>query len=223
MTVDPCRDMRPLLGAHALGGLEPAEDVALQAHLEGCAACRAELRDLQAVARALPLAEVERLDPRPEPARELVSRVLERLARERDARHRQRVRRALMGAAAVAAMVVMVVALVVTINEPRRGGTRVALEGSGVTAEATLRAKPAGTEVELRGDGFQPGEAYWLWLTGDDGDRVTAGTFRGTARDVDVVMTAAIPLRDARRIWVTDENDGIVVDEALPERRAGRS
>jgi len=223
MTLDPCREMRPLLGAYALGGLDPAEVVAVEAHLEGCAACREELRELESVARALPLADVTRLDPKPEPARELVSRVLERLAREREVRRRQQLRRAIAAAAAVAAIIVLFVGLAVTNREPARGGTHIALTGQEVTAEATLRAKPAGTEVELRGDGFEPGEAYWLWLTGADGDRVGAGTFRGTARDVDVVMTAAIPLRDARRIWVTDEDDTIVLDEPVPPRRADSS
>ena len=31
-------------------------------------------------------------------------------------------------------------------------------------------------------------------------------------------MTAAIPLADARRIWVTDEHDQVVLDEQLPAR-----
>ena len=29
-------------------------------------------------------------------------------------------------------------------------------------------------------------------------------------------MTAALPLSDARRIWVTDEHDKVVLDEQLP-------
>ena len=50
---DPCRDWRGALGAAALGEIDPAEEIGLRAHLDGCAACRAELRELTAVARAL--------------------------------------------------------------------------------------------------------------------------------------------------------------------------
>ena len=50
---DPCRDWRGALGAAALGGIDPAEEIGLRAHLDGCATCRAELRELTAVARAL--------------------------------------------------------------------------------------------------------------------------------------------------------------------------
>ena len=38
MTSDPCRDWRGALGAAALGRLEPAEEIGLRAHLDGCAA-----------------------------------------------------------------------------------------------------------------------------------------------------------------------------------------
>ena len=34
--LDPCRDLRGALGAAALGGIDPADDIALRAHLDGC-------------------------------------------------------------------------------------------------------------------------------------------------------------------------------------------
>jgi anti-sigma-K factor RskA len=43
MTRDPHTALRELLAAHALGALDPDERAAVEAHLEGCAACRAEL------------------------------------------------------------------------------------------------------------------------------------------------------------------------------------
>ena len=81
MMSEPCRDMRGALGAAALGNLEPAEEVALRAHLDGCAACRAELRALTSVARALPLADPKRVDAGSTQApRELGDLVLGRIA-----------------------------------------------------------------------------------------------------------------------------------------------
>jgi hypothetical protein len=97
-------------------------------------------------------------------------------------------------------------------------GTRVVLGSKlpGVSAEATLKGGDAGTEVVFHEAGLHQGEYYWLWLTGDDGDRVGAGTFQGTENARDLLMTAAVPLRDARRIWVTDQHDHVVLDEPLP-------
>jgi hypothetical protein len=87
----------------------------------------------------------------------------------------------------------------------------------GVEASAVVHARDFGTEIELDVSGLDAGRWYWLWLTGDDGERVTAGTFRGTGGDVDVSMSAAIPLRDARRVWVTDDGDAIVLDATLSD------
>ena len=85
-----------------------------------------------------------------------------------------------------------------------------------MSAAATLRSRAAGTEVAFHVSGLDRGDSYWLWLTGDDGNRIGAGTFRGTGTPTDLVMTAAIPLGDARRIWVTDEHDKVVLDQLLP-------
>jgi hypothetical protein len=67
----------------------------------------------------------------------------------------------------------------------------------------------------LSAAGLDEGDWYWLWLTGEDGKRVAAGTFRGTGDDVDVTLTAALPLDAARRIWVTDADDEIVLDAQI--------
>src|SRR3954468_24766301 len=151
--LDPCRDLRGALGAAALGGGDPADDIALRAHLDGCAACRAELRELTLVARALAATPLAAVDAAPaEPSGALGSRVLERLARERGALRSRRVRRTLVGAGAFASVAAVVIAAVLVFgsgNGP--AGTRVVLRGVGdarATATAMLRAKPAGTEVE---------------------------------------------------------------------------
>ena len=63
--------------------------------------------------------------------------------------------------------------------------------------------------------GLDKGDWYWLWLTGDDGNRVPAGSFRGTGGEVDVTLTSALPLDAARRIWVTNDSDKVVLDAKL--------
>jgi anti-sigma factor RsiW len=219
--LDPCRDLRGALGAAALGGGDPADDIALRAHLDGCAECRAELRELTLVARALAAVGVEALDAPPaEPSGTLGPRVLARLAQERDTVRSRRVRRAFVGAGALATVAAAVVALVLAVGTGGGpDGTRVVLPGvGGVRASATaiLRADEAGTEVEMTVTGLDRGDYYWLWVTDEDGDRLPAGTFRGSDHPLDMRLTAALPLEKARRIWVTDGNDKVVLDARVP-------
>ncbi|MDQ1384328.1 MAG: hypothetical protein QOG65_1707 [Actinomycetota bacterium] len=225
MTSDPCRELRGVLGAVALGNADEAERVALRAHLDGCAECRAELRELTSVAAALPLADPERVADvtaagLAQPPPTLAKRVLGRVAAERFARRARRRRRVGLVAATATAIAIAaaIVGFALVVPDGSSPGTRVALSAkvAGVSAEATLRGRPAGTEVAFHVAGLHQGEYYWLWVTGDDGDRVGAGTFQGTAKASDLVMTAALPLRDARRIWVTDQHDKVVLDERLP-------
>jgi anti-sigma factor RsiW len=222
--IDPCRDLRGALGAAALGGGDPADDIALRAHLDGCAACRAELRELTLVARALAAIPLAAVDAAPaEPSGELGSRVLERVARERGTRRSRRVRRTFAGAGAFASLAAAVIAAVLVFGSVGDGpaGTRVVLPGVGgaratATATAMLRAKPSGTEVEMKVTGLHRGDYYWLWLTDDGGRRLPAGTFQGSDRPIDLRLTAAMPLSEARRIWVTDGKDRVVLDAPVP-------
>jgi hypothetical protein len=217
MTSDACRDMRAALGATALTGRDAADDFALRAHLDGCADCRAELRELTSVARALPLADPSRLEqaaPQPPPA--LAQRVLDGVARQRMQR-RNRVRhRAVLGVAAAFVAAAAIVATVLLFSGGS-GGTEVAFPtaAEGVTAHATLHGSAAGTVVSFHVEGLHEGAYYWLWLTDEEGQRVGAGTFRGTSKPVDVTMTAAVALHEARRIWVTDRRDAVVLDTRL--------
>ncbi|MDQ1457265.1 MAG: hypothetical protein QOH28_2885 [Actinomycetota bacterium] len=218
MTSDACRELRAALGAVALGGADPAEALALRAHLDGCAECRAELRELTSVAAALPLADPSRAKGGPtQPPSALAKRVLGRVAAERTARRTRARRRIAAVAATSAAIAAAIVAFVLIVPGNSPSGSRVVFAPhAGVSAAATLRSRPAGTEVAFHVSGLDRGDTYWLWLTGGDGNRIAAGTFRGTGTRTDLVLTAAIPLGDARRIWVTDENDNVVLDQRLP-------
>lgn len=221
--LDPCRDLRGALGAAALGGGDPADDIALRAHLDGCPACRAELRELTLVARALAAVPFSALDAVPaEPSGALGARVLERLAREREAVHARRVRRAFIGAGALAGVAAAVIAVVLVVgagggNGP--AGTRLVLPGVGgerASATATLRSKDAGTEVDMKVSGLHRGDYYWLWVTDEAGHRLPAGTFQGSDHPITMRLTAAMPLSEARRIWVTDGDDVVVLDARVP-------
>jgi hypothetical protein len=230
---ESCRDWRGELAAAALDNLDDDARVALQAHLDGCAACRAELAELTAVADALPAADLARVTGGPpnEPPLELVDSVSELLAAARADEHqldRVRARRRIFvaigtAAAAVAAgigLLVLGASLGSSSGPDREVAFSVAPEGVEATAE--LRDRDFGTEVTLDIDGLDDGATYWLWLTGADGDRVGAGTFVGHGSHYSVAMTSAIALDDTVRIWVTDDvsddPDAIVLDAWLDDR-----
>lgn len=96
-------------------------------------------------------------------------------------------------------------------------GTRVVFAShNGITANATLRPHAAGTQVAFHVAGLHDGDYYWLWVTGSDGDRIAAGSFQGSGAPANLTMNAALPLSEARRIWVTDEHNQVVLDDRLP-------
>jgi hypothetical protein len=224
MTSDACREWRGALASAALGRIEPGEQIALQAHLDGCADCRAELTELQGVALVLPAADLASLESSPvEPAGALGDRVLESVARERAtsrAHRMRRVRHALFAAAAVIALVVGT--LVFTIahssdDDPQR--VRLAFTAHDGEGEATamLTERPEGTEVTFTASGLDEGEWYWLWTTGADEKRVSAGTFRGAPGTSTLHLVSALPLDETTRVWVTADDDQVVFDAWLRE------
>jgi hypothetical protein len=110
-----------------------------------------------------------------------------------------------------------VIALVLVFGGGSTTGTRVNLVGArGAKAGAVLHAQPVGTAIEVKVSGLRAHHYYWLWLTGADDHRLAAGTFSGRPESTKLSFTAAIPLSKARRIWVTDEDDKVVLDAFLP-------
>jgi anti-sigma factor RsiW len=215
---DPCRDWRGALGAAALGRIEPAEEIGLRAHLDGCPECRAELRDLTAVGNALASVPVGNVtSAAAEPSDALAGRILSRVALERGVRRNRRTRRVAAGVSAFAAAAAAVIAVVLFAGGGSAPGTHVVIPGVGnATASATLRSASAGTEIDMKVAGLKPGHYYWLWLTGEDEKRMGAGTFTGTTGQSELKLMAAVPLHEAARIWVTDDKKNVVLDAHLP-------
>ena len=224
---ESCREWRGDLAGAALDRLEPDARVALQAHLDGCAACRAELADLSAVARALPAADTAHVTAAApnEPPAHLGQDVLDRLAFARAGeRRRGRRRFAVIAGTAVAAAAALVGLLLIasslgTSKDPERK-VAFSVAPPGVEASAHLQRADYGTEVKLDVSGLDDGGWYWLWLTDESGRRLEAGTFRASGEHYTCDMTSALPLAEARRIWVTDDDDKVVLDARLAPRTA---
>lgn len=175
MTPLTCGEMQDLAPELALGLLTGAERAGALAHLEGCAACRAEVASLTDVGEAM-LA----LAPEVPPSAGFETRVVSRLGPPRQAPPPRRRRRVVIGAAALAAAAVVAAVLVVA---GRDGGSDTVaadlLTSSGrLVGRATVRdADPAAVTVEmtawrdqLRRYGRAEGHDYWLRVGTSDGE-----------------------------------------------------
>jgi len=205
MTAERCRQWRESLGAHALGQLPDEERPALEAHLEGCAACRSELDSLSAVARALPLADAESFEPAALPPPALADRVVSAIGAERRVRRRRLLRRGLVAGAATAAVAAALVALLALPGADPGEGQRVSFDGLplGIEISARLLPRDYGTEVHVYVKGAPPGTLCRVFLRGPGGGRLPAGSFR-YSRDEDsrATLGSALDLSRAEAIGV---------------------
>jgi hypothetical protein len=196
----------------AIDRLDREEAARVQAHVDGCATCTQALEELRRPAAALPLVDPDVLGSAPVPPSYLADRILRQVREERARRRRRRTYVAL-AAAAVLAIVGIVGVLVA--GDGSDGRREFAVEEPGVDATFSLEANAEGTAVRLEHEGLDPDDVYWLWLTDGSGERVSAGTFRGSSERSTLVLQSALPLDQAVRIWVTDADDGVVLDSPL--------
>ncbi len=221
MRTESCREWRESLGAYALGQLAEEESAGLEAHLDGCPECRAELDSLQSVARMMPLADPERFGAAPLPPPQLADRVAATIKGERRSLRRRRLRLgfALSGATAAAAAAA-VLAIFVMPGGGGPGAEQQVTFGSlppGMKITATLEPRPFGTEIHMYVEGVRSGTLCRVTLRGPHGARLPAGTFRyryGTDQEavlssaLDLSRTSAIVVRVGRRAFVAPVDSG---------------
>jgi len=220
MRTKPCRDWRISLGAYALGHLDEEERAGLEAHLEGCPECRAELASLGGVAALLPHADPVHFDKAPEPSPELGRRIFAGIEADTRRERRRQLRRRWslgFGAAGLAAATATVLALVVFAGGGSGPGQapqqQVAFADlpPGVEMGATLEPHSFGTEIHVYVSGVRSGTLCKVFLRGDDGVRYSAGSFRYRWGDdsevvlssgLDLSRTAAVGVRAGNRTFV---------------------
>lgn len=208
MKTDGCRDWKHLLGAYALGQLTAAERAGVEAHLEGCAECRAEAEELGATARLLPLADPERFGrPAPQPSSRLGERIAATIGGERTVTRKRRQRRrfgfALGGAAAVAAVALAIFVLPGDGEGEPVEHVKFASTPKGIDIYATLAPHAYGTEIHMYVKGVRSGTLCRVYLRGPNGAKVPAGTFRYRwGDDSDAVLSSALDLSRTRAIVV---------------------
>lgn len=214
MTADHSREWRESLGAYALGHLSDDERAGVEAHLEGCPDCRAELESLASVARLLPLADPERLGTPPSLPRGLGDRLMASIAAERRRSKRRRFRLgfALSGAAAAAAAAVLAIFILSGGGEeaPAQHVTFASLPAK-MKIDAQLEPRAFGTEVHVYVNGVRSGELCRVFLEAKNGKRLSAGSFRYRWGDdsqatlssgLDLARTEAIGIRVGDRTFV---------------------
>jgi Putative zinc-finger len=219
MRTKPCRDWRVSLGAYALGHLDGEERAGLEAHLEGCPECRAELASLGSVASLLPHADPVHFDNPPEPSPELGRRIFAGIEAHTKREHRRRLRHRWsfgFGATGLAAATAAVLALVVFAGgagPARAPQQQVAFADlpPGVDIGAMLEPHAFGTEIHVYVSGVRSGTLCKVFLRGDDGVRYSAGSFRYRWGDdseavlssgLDLSRTAAIGVRAGSKTFI---------------------
>ena len=184
----------PDLVEWALGQLDPEDELALEAHLRGCANCRTTADELLGAHVAL-----QRAAPPIEVPADLEARVLPR--------PRRRMPRVLWGLGPLVATATAAVLLFVGGGGPASRQLR-STTGESVDVAAVVRVTPVGREVVLDIDRLRdprPDGLYELWFVGPRG-RVSAGTFHPDEQGRGVVrLLAAADPKQYPRLSVTLE------------------
>lgn len=227
MKTDGCRHWKETLGAYALGHLADDERAGLEAHLEGCAACRAEADSLLAVSRLLPHADPAHFGPAPQPPAELGKRIAATIgAEQRSKRRRRRLQLGLgMGGAAAAAVLAI---FVLTGGEEKGPEQHVAFNSlpSGVKIGATLEPQAYGTEIHMYVKGISSGTLCRVYMRGPGGEDVSAGSFRyrwggddaaTLSAALDLSRAEALVVHAGKRTFIAPLDRGEANDRSTPQ------
>lgn len=205
-----CERLRPELGGFVLDGLDPEEVDEVEDHLGSCAACRAEVAQLDELPALL---DVAAEDPPRAPV-DLRQRVLRRARPHR---------RGLLLVAATGLLVGLVIGVVgATLVRPPPADLTLTITDAEqvVVGDAALRQVDAGVRVDLELAGLHPSDEgyYHAWLHRGEG-RVSAGTFVVPPEGaVSIQLLCGGRLEDYERLTVTRHARG--QDEQLAAQAA---
>ncbi len=198
-------ETRDLLGPFVMGYLDPAEERAVEEHLEDCASCRQEAEALRLAHERL--AEFAAASEAPPP--HLKDRAVAGMPRPAPRR--------LVPSWVAAAAAVLFLALGLAYGPSLLGSQEV----TAATLEPTGLAPDAGGEVEIVGGAenmevrldawglpaCEREEYYELWLVEGE-ERVSAGTFSvGRSGEVEVVLNAPRFADSYPQVGITSEKD----------------
>ena len=217
------RELRELLGAFVLGQLDDVEAGRVRAHLDGCAACRAERDEIAPLAMALRDVDPDVFDTVPlEPGPLLEARIAGQVRSERSARDRRRLLRRTATAAAAVVVLTGTGALGYGLGRPAPVPTvpleqvSVTAREAGVSASADLVAHTWGMEIKLTATGLATGSGYRMWVRSADGTRHEAGGLIGVgSRTMHCNLNTDVLRRDATSFTLTDAAGAVVLTAAV--------
>ena len=192
-------NLHHLLGAYVLGGLDPADAAAFEAHLQDCGACRKELALMEKVPMlldALPVPDAVALTSVPDGSGEAGAGVPARLFDELGRRRRMVRRRwaALAGAVAAACLAVGLAVGPLLVRPPQPDATYSVASGGGLQVNIDMARKTWGTELAVSGSSLPADGTLSLWVRDRAGgeDRACAWTATPSGK---VKVTGATPLQ----------------------------
>jgi Putative zinc-finger len=215
---------REQVGAFLLGKLDEGERKAMQAHLNSCPACQAEVRELKPVVAALADASPDRIDEDPLPPGELEELTLAPILGDihRGRRRRRQLRWSALAAAALCVVVIGLAGFVgflepaVALESHLR--ERLSFSGKASGVEGNLIAHAWGTEIRLVVSGMRDSQTHRVTLVSEDGEQVNAGTFIGTGdKPLRGTFNAALLREDADRLEISTPSGELVFFAKLPE------
>ena len=192
-------NLHHLLGAYVLGGLDPADAAAFEAHLQDCGACRKELAVMEKVPMlldALPVPDAVALTSVPGGSGEAGAGVPARLFDELGRRRRMVRRRwaALAGALAAACLAVGLAVGPLLVRPPQPDATYSVASGGGLQVNIDMARKTWGTELAVSGSSLPADGTLSLWVRDRAGgeDRACAWTATPSGK---VKVTGATPIQ----------------------------
>jgi predicted anti-sigma-YlaC factor YlaD len=209
---DVCEQWRGLIAMRALGELASDDATALDAHLEGCADCRAVADELASTVSMLAYVDVASIEPTALVPPELSARVLGDLHRAA-AMDRRRRRIIVSGASLVGAIAAaLILFAVVSGTSPTTNERTMALHGlTSVTAKAVLVNQSWGTTVDFSESGLPGGGVYTVSMKTATGAWWTAGTYRSVSgRTVNATMACAVGMKNITGLRV-ENSKGVTV------------
>jgi anti-sigma factor RsiW len=221
-----CQFIRQSLGVYVVGAIDPAERALVDSHLAGCPACREELASLAGLPALLgrvPAAEAERIADFPErfnadiePGTELLSPLLDRIARQRRARTWR------MAAAAAAAVVVVAggtAGVLAAAHSPSRSVSSSATSwdtaratAAGMSLDVRYAKASWGTQLDARVSGIPDGTTCQFWVIGADGSRWPAGSWTVNQSDWDASYpeSTAVPFGSVHGFQLTSDGKVLI-------------
>jgi predicted anti-sigma-YlaC factor YlaD len=209
-----CEQWHGLIAMRALGGLSRDEEMALDAHLEGCAECESLADEMSSTAAMLAYVDPASVEPTALVAPELAQRVLGDL-RSAGALQRRR-RRVRAGAATLVGAIAAALILVTVLSGTTPSTTQRTLAlgptaaasfsaSSPVKATAVLVDQSWGTSVDFSERGLPGGGVYTVSMETAAGTWWTAGTYRSIAgRTVSATMACAVAMGDITGLRVVN-------------------